>query len=111
VPVTVIAVLQMYLFLGLALVAFGLEVWALAHALRMPARSFEAADKRTKTFWTLILAGAVAIGFLCIPPPIGLSLLPVMFLLLAVVPAGIYLADVRPAVTRYSGRGRDDTRW
>lgn len=107
-----IGAIQLYLFLVLALVAFGLEVWALSHALRMPARSFEAADKRTKTFWTAILAAATVVGFLTIPPPIGLSVLPVLFLLLAVVPAGIYLADVRPAVTRYSGRNRrDDTRW
>lgn len=109
---TVIAVLQMWVFLAMALVAFGLEVWALTHALRMPAQSFEAADKRTKTFWSAILAAAVVIGFLCIPPPIGLSILPVLCLLLAVVPAGIYLADVRPAVNRYSGRGRrDEGRW
>lgn len=109
---TVIAVLQMWVFLALALVAFALEIWALAHALRSSARSFEAADKRTKTFWSAILAAAVVIGFLCIPPPIGLSILPVLFLLLAVVPAGIYLADVRPAVNRYSGRGRrDEGRW
>lgn len=109
---SVIAYLQMWVFLALALVAFGLEIWALVHAARMPARSFEAADKRTKTFWAALLAAGVVIGFLCIPPPIGVSVLPVLFLLAAVVPAGIYLADVRPAVNRYSGRDRrDDTRW
>lgn len=107
-----IGVIQLYLFLLLALVAFALEVWALVHALRMPARSFESADKRTKTFWSAILGAAALLGFLSIPPPIGVSVLPVLFMLAAVVPAGIYLADVRPAVARYSGRNRrDDTRW
>lgn len=103
--------IQQYLFLGLALVGLALEVWALVHAARTPSRSFEAADKRTKRFWALILAAATLIGFLALPPPIGFSPLPVMFGLLAIVPAGIYLADVRPAVQRYSGRGGGSSRW
>lgn len=101
--------IQFYLFLLLALVAVALEVWALIDALRNPSRSFAAADKRTKTFWVAVLAAAVVIGFLTIPP---YAPLPVLFLLVAVVPAGIYLADVRPAVARYSGRKRrDEGRW
>lgn len=109
---SVIGLLQMYLFLGLSLVGVALEIWALIHAARTPAPSFEAADKRTKTFWAAVLAGAVLVGFLGIPPPIGVSPLPVLFVLIAVVPAGVYLADVRPAVDRYSGRGRrDGSRW
>ena len=107
----VIGGIQLYLFLGLSLVGFALEVWALAHALRTPARSFEAADKRTKTFWLVLLAVAVVVGFLGIPPPLGISAVPVLFVLFAVVPAGIYLADVRPAVQRYSGRGGGSSRW
>lgn len=107
-----IGLIQMYLFLVLSLVGIALEIWALVHAARMPARSFEAADKRTKTFWVAVLAAATLVGFLGIPPPLGVSPLPVLFVLVAVVPAGIYLADVRPAVERYSGRGRrDDSRW
>lgn len=110
--VGLIGTVQMLLFLALALVGVALEGWALVHALRTPPASFTAADKRTKTFWTAILAVATAVGFLGIPPPIGISVLPVFFVLLACVPAGIYLADVRPAVSRYSGRGRrDQDRW
>jgi hypothetical protein len=108
----VIATIQLYLFLVLALVGVALEAWALVHAARTRRDAFPAADKRTKTFWVAILAVGLAVGFLGIPPPIGFSPLPVLFVLIAVVPAGIYLADVRPAVDRYSGRGRrDDTRW
>lgn len=107
----VIGAIQLYLFLGLSLVGVALEVWALVHAVRTPVRGFEAADKRTKTFWVAVLAVAVAVGFLGIPPPLGFSPLPVLFVLLAVVPAGIYLADVRPAVQRYSGRGGGSNRW
>ncbi|WP_156253101.1 DUF2516 family protein [Pseudactinotalea terrae] len=106
-----IGTIQQYLFLGLALVGLGLELWALVHAARTPNRSFEVADKRTKKFWVIVLAVAVLLGFLALPPPIGFSPLPVMFGLLAIVPAGIYLADVRPAVQRYSGRGGGSSRW
>ncbi len=106
----VIGGIQNVLFVVLTLVGLGLEVWALVHAVMTPARSFEAADKRTKVFWVAVLAGAALVGFLSIPPPIGQSVLPVFLALIAVVAAGIYLADVRPAVTRYRGR-RDDNRW
>lgn len=107
----VIGTIQQYLFVGLALVGLALEVWALVHAARTPTRSFEVADKRTKKFWLILLIAAALIGFLALPPPIGFSPLPVMFGLLAIVPAGIYLADVRPAVQRYSGRGGGSSRW
>lgn len=109
-PVQLIGVIQTYLFLGLTLVGVGIEVAALVHALRTAPASFTAADKRTKTFWVAILAVATAVGFLGIPPPLGRSVLPVFLVLIACVPAGIYLADVRPAVARY-GRGRRDDRW
>ncbi|MFC7407111.1 DUF2516 family protein [Georgenia alba] len=96
---------QMYLFLALSLVLLGVEVWALVDLLRRPASAFVAADKRTKKFWGLVLGGAAAIGFVTIPPPLGIGILGSSFLqFVAVVPAGIYLADVRPAVEPYSRR-------
>lgn len=105
-----IATIQLYLFLGLALVGFAIEVWAFVDVLRRPASGFEAADKRTKGFWLAIVALAVVIGFLGIPPPLGISGVT-FFILIAVVPAGIYLADVRPAVARYSRGPRGGSRW
>ena len=51
-----------------ALGAFAIEVWALLHALRQPAGAFTAAGKRTKNFWTLVLAINVALGFIALPP-------------------------------------------
>lgn len=105
-----IGTIQLYLFLALALVGFALEVWALVDALRRPGSAFESADKRTKGFWAGVLAVAVVVGFLGIPPPLGVSGLT-FFILIAVVPAGIYLADVRPAVARYSRGPRGGSRW
>ena len=74
----------------LFVVALGLEVWALVDAVSRPARAFEAADKMTKPAWLLILALAVITCILF--KPLGI------LGLLGVVAAGVYLADVRPAL-------------
>lgn len=96
--------LQTLIFLVLALMLFGVEIWALVDALRRPAPAFVTAGKRTKTFWLLVLAVAAVVGFLTLPPPIGIAQIGGFFMFVAVVPAGIYLADVRPAIAPYSGR-------
>ncbi|UNX54519.1 DUF2516 family protein [Georgenia sp. TF02-10] len=96
--------LQVLLFLALALVMLGLELWALVDAARRPAGAFTTAGKRTKTFWLVLLGVAAVIGFVAIPPPLGIGLMGGFLQLLAVVPAGVYLADVRPAVRGYGRR-------
>ncbi|WP_324649413.1 DUF2516 family protein [Georgenia sp. H159] len=95
--------LQFYLFLLLALAAFVVEVWALVHALRQPAAAFTYAGKRTKNFWTLVLAVNVALGFVALPPfgPLSGGFLSIIL----VIPAAVYLTDVKPAVSGF-GRGR-----
>jgi hypothetical protein len=96
--------IQIYLFLTLALVAFGVEVWALVHAARVPPAAFVSAGKRTKNFWLLVLGGTVALGFLAIPPPLGVGIFAGFLSILLIVPAAVYLADVRPAVSGYRRR-------
>ena len=86
------------LVLGLA--AFAAEVFALVDAVRHRPDAFVAAGKRTKQFWSIILGVAVLLGFVSV----GSSLL-FSIGLIAVVAAGIYLADVRPALRQVSGRG------
>ncbi|WP_413451993.1 DUF2516 family protein [Georgenia phoenicis] len=100
-----IGALQIYIFLALALAAFGVEVWALVHCLRQPAQAFSYAGKRTKNFWLILLVVNVALGFVAIPPPIGIGLLSGFLSIILVIPAAIYLTDVKPAVSGY-GRGR-----
>lgn len=100
----VIGLLQLYLFLALALAAFGVEVWALAHALRQPPAAFTYAGKRTKNFWSVVLAVNVALGFIAIPPPVGVGLFGGFFALILIIPAAIYLTDVKPAISGF-GRG------
>lgn len=89
----------------LALVAFGLEVWAFFDCLRHKANAFEAVSKRTKTFWLALTGGALAIGALSLYGGGGGSFGTLgLFGLAAVTAASVYLADVRPAV-KDAGRG------
>lgn len=78
---------------ALALVAAGLAVWAVVDCLTKAPAQFQRAFKRTKGFWLALTGGAAvfsALGLLG-----GGSLL--IALIVATV-AGVYLADVRPAV-------------
>ena len=50
------------MFFILALVALGLELWAVADCARHRANAFEATGKRTKTFWLALTGGAALIG-------------------------------------------------
>jgi len=92
---------QALVLLVLTVAAFGVSVYAFVDALRRPAAAFEYASKRTKTFWSVLLGVAVALAFISIGNPLGL------LGIVSVVAAGVYLADVRPAVRTYGGgRGK-----
>jgi hypothetical protein len=86
------------LLLGLA--AFGAEAFSLVDAVRHRPDAFIAAGKRTKQFWTIVLGISALLGFVSV----GTFLLYSIGLI-AIVAAGIYLADVRPALRQVSGRG------
>ena len=90
---------QGLVLLVLGALAFAMQVFALVDAVRHRPDAFVAAGKRTKQFWVIVLAVATAIGFVSLLNPLNI------FGLLAVVAAGIYLADVRPALRQVSGRG------
>lgn len=100
----------------MGLTGFAIEVWGLIDAARRPARAFVSAEKRTKVFWVALTAAGVFFGYLSIPSmarfgiPFG-SGLPWLFMLLAVLPASIYLADVKPEVIRYSGGSSGGSGW
>lgn len=85
------------LLLGLA--ALGVEVFAVVDALRHRPEAYLAAGKRTKTFWTVVTGVAALLGFVTLSSPLGLVGI------IAVVAAGVYLADVRPALRQITGRG------
>ena len=97
-----IASAQGWVLLLLGIAALGLCAYALIDVIRQPADRFVAADKRTKGFWGAIVGLSTACIFVTFGNVLGF--IP----LLAVVGAGVYLADVKPALdaTR-GGRGRD----
>lgn len=97
-----IAWAQTLVYLALYLAVFVLSVYALVDAARRPARAFAVAGKRTKQFWTVLLGVATAVAFVALPWPLGIGALSFLALGSAVA-AGVYLADVRPAVKPYSG--------
>ncbi|MGW4799849.1 DUF2516 family protein [Nonomuraea sp. NPDC004297] len=103
------------LFLVLAVAVFGMAIYALVHALRVPANAFVSAGKLQKNLWLLILGLATLFSaagawnylnaFLVVGGVqfigIGLGL----FSIAAVIAATIYIVDVKPAVKGMGGRG------
>jgi hypothetical protein len=101
----IIRPVEQAVFFILALVALGLELWALLDCVRHKANAFEATGKRTKTFWLALTGGAALVGVISLfSSGGGLFGTLGLFGLAAVVAASVYLADVRPAV-KDAGRG------
>jgi Protein of unknown function (DUF2516) len=90
---------QGLLQLVIGVLALGVQGFALVDALRQRTDAFTAAGKLTKPLWLTILAVATAIGVIFLLNPFN------VFDLIAFVAAGVYLADVRPAIKSISGGG------
>jgi uncharacterized membrane protein YoaK (UPF0700 family) len=84
------------IFGGAALV---FAVFCLVDALRHRADAFVAAGKASKNIWLAVLGVAVALSFYSVLSPFSLPWI------LSVVGAGVYGADVRPALRQITGRG------
>src|SRR5690625_3855083 len=105
-----IPLIQTWLFAVLALALFAIEVWAFINALRFRPDAYVAAGKRTKTFWGILTGVAMLLGFLSLPYPIGGGGGMFLFMLGGIIIAGIFLADVLPALKRVVGRSRGNNR-
>lgn len=90
---------QSLVLLALGVAALGMQGFALVDALRQRPDAFAAAGKLTKRLWTIILIVAAALGFVSLYGPLNI------FNAVAVIAAGVYLADVRPALRRVTGGG------
>jgi hypothetical protein len=91
-----------YFFWLIAIIAFVVEVFALIDAVRVPAQAYPAAGKQTKKLWLIILGIANVVGLAGAAAMLSiLQILPIV----AFIVAAIYLADVRPAVATYRGKG------
>lgn len=76
---------------------FAMMVWALIDCVRTREDAFPAAGKRTKSFWLVLTGVAAAVGFIFMFSPFNI------FNIAAIVAAGIYHADVKPAVKSVRG--------
>ncbi|MER7505915.1 DUF2516 family protein [Nonomuraea pusilla] len=104
------------LFLVLAAIIFGMSVYALVHALRVPTAAFVSAGKLQKNLWLVILvlatlfSGAGAWSYLQAFMVIGgMQFIGIglgLFSILAVIAATVYIVDVKPAV-KGMGRGNN----
>ncbi|PYI69934.1 DUF2516 domain-containing protein [Arthrobacter livingstonensis] len=95
----------------LGAVALGVQIWALTDCLRTPAADFQRVSKRSKQFWGALTAVSTFFGFLYLLPAATALVAPNMGMLMIInlagaTVAGVYLADVRPALAEVRGRGR-----
>ncbi len=97
---SVLSSAQSWIVLVLSIAALGVEVFAFIDCLRRRADAFTAAGKRTKGFWTLVTGVATLLGF------ISLGALAGILAIVAIIAAGVYLADVKPALDQVIGKGR-----
>jgi drug/metabolite transporter (DMT)-like permease len=91
--------LQGLLLLILGVAVLAMTVFALVDALRHRSDAFTAAGKLTKPIWCGILGVAAIIAFIVVFNPLTI------FGIICVVAAGVYLADVRPALRNITGGG------
>ncbi|MGL5817316.1 MAG: DUF2516 family protein [Phycicoccus sp.] len=90
---------QLWVVRALSAAALLVEVYALVDCLRRRGDAFVAAGKRTKGFWTLVTGIAVLVGFAGLGQGFG------FLAIVAIIAAGVYLADVKPALDQVTGRG------
>jgi len=79
--------------------ALAFSVFCLVDALRHRPDAFVAAGKKSKNIWLAVLGLCVLLSVYRFPSPFQLPWI------LAVVGAGVYGADVRPALRQVTGRG------
>jgi hypothetical protein len=96
---TIFTSIQSLIMFAFGIAAVGLSGFGLVDALRSRPDAFTAAGKRTKNFWLAVLGVAVALSIVTVYSPFTIMWIA------AVVGAGVYLADVRPALRRVTGRG------
>ncbi|MDN5557936.1 MAG: DUF2516 family protein [Ruaniaceae bacterium] len=91
-------VLNFWLNVAVSVTVFAIEIVAFLDSLSHSTHRYEAEFKWKKTNWVALLGAMALFGFLAIPLwPFSFSF-GLFFTMLMVTPAGVYLADVRPAL-------------
>jgi uncharacterized membrane protein YphA (DoxX/SURF4 family) len=96
--------MQFWILRAVALLCFVVEAWAVINALRFSDEAYRAAGKRSKGFWAAITGISAVVGGASVFLGGGSLILQ----LVAVTAAGVFLADVLPALRRVWGRRQGD---
>ena len=83
----------------ISFLCLAVSLWAFIDCTVRKGPAFEAGFKRTKGFWLGVTGGAAFVGLLSIISPYSPMFGASLFNIAAVTAAGVYLADVRPAVS------------
>lgn len=105
-----VAVIQMWIFVVLSLAILAMGLWAFINAIRFRPDAYVAASKRSKVFWCVLTGVSVLLAFLSLPYPLGRGGGSMLFMIIAVVIAGVFLADVLPALKSVMRRAQGN-RW
>ncbi|MDO5645147.1 MAG: DUF2516 family protein [Dermabacter sp.] len=100
----------LFIHIAFAVALVCVEAWALINALRFPAAAYDAAFKRTKNFWIGMTAGALVLGIITTPFGPGVGVFTLILSVVALVMAGVFLADVLPALRSVMGRAQGNYR-
>lgn len=84
---------QAWVMVTIGVIMLAIEVYALFEAMRGVSGQYVAHGKLTKVIWVSITAVAVMLGFIGLFSPLSMPGI------IAVVAAGVFLADVRPVVS------------
>ena len=82
-------------------VSLGLECWAFGHTLLQKAEAFPAVETLQKGVWLALIGGTVLASILFFA-------FQMLFAMIALIAALVYLLDVRPRIREISGGG---SRW
>lgn len=106
-----IAVIQYWVFAALSTALFALELWAFANAARFRPDAYIAAGKRTKPQWMLFTGIAALLGLIASPFAPGGGGSSLLLMMIGTVVAGVFLADVLPALRAVMARSSGNRRW
>lgn len=94
-PIELVFLVTITIDKAFALVVAVMSVWALVSALSATNYAYESAFKRTKNFWVAVTAGCTVVSLLMLFTNFNSLFLQ----LIVATAAGVFMADVRPAVT------------
>lgn len=97
-PLILSSLVRYYIDLGLTALVAGLAVFAFVEAVRATNYAYQSAFKRTKGFWVGVTGAAAAFSVLMLLQYLAIGNGSIFLQLIAATAAGVFLADVRPAV-------------